>query len=312
MRASWSSKKVGVLLGGNSKEREISIKTGTAIADALKRKGYRVMTIDCGGNVAQQIRKADIDVAFIALHGPFGEDGQIQQLLEDLHIPYTGSGPQASALAMDKAILSPQCRAWGFRVPEELVFEGGGEEIDSFLSTFQSDFPVIVKPSREGSSINLSVVQSRSELKPAIERALQSDSKVLVQQFIRGKEVTISILDGEVLPSIEIFPHKGLYDYEAKYTKGKTDYTVPARLPEETLEELATISKQIYDKIGAEGFARVDFIVDEKNAPYFLELNTIPGMTETSLVPKSAKAVGISFDDLCERILNTAGCEHGD
>lgn len=305
MRSKWGSKKIGVLLGGTSKEREISLKTGAAIAGALKRKGYSVMTIDCGLNVQKQIEDAGIDAAFIALHGNFGEDGQVQRLLEKMKIPYTGSGPETSALAMDKVALNRLCRQWGMTLPQEEVFEGTADQVDSFLNRFSLPLPVIVKPSREGSSINLTVVRHEQELKPAVLRALQSDSKVLLQQFIEGKEVTVSVLNGKALPSIEIIPHNGLYDYESKYTKGKSDYIIPARVSEKTQSELSRITEEVYRKIGGRGFARVDFIVDIQETPYFLELNTIPGMTETSLVPKAAKAVGIEFDDLCEAILET-------
>lgn len=307
MKEKWKNKRVGVLLGGISKEREISLKTGNAVAQGLKKKGYEVVVIDCDTTLPEPLKKEKIDVAFIALHGPYGEDGGVQGLLEWMQIPYTGSGILASAMAMDKAVLNGLSRDLGVLVPKESVFDARFEKIDAFLSRCNIPVPLVVKPSREGSSINVTIVREEGKIREAIERALQSDCKILVEEFIVGKEVTIPILKGKALPSIEIVPKKEFYNYEAKYTKGMTEYILPARVSKECQRELNQVSEKLFRAIDAQGFARVDFMVSQKREePYFLEINTIPGMTETSLFPKSAKESGISFEDLCEIILEDA------
>ena len=294
-------------MGGLSKEREVSFKTGKAVSEALQRKGYSVVSIDCGENLPEQLAAAKIDVAFIALHGPLGEDGCVQGLLEWFKIPYTGSGVLASALAMDKAVLNRVSCGLEFLAPRETVFDARFETIDDFIKKFQDPCPVIVKPSREGSSINATIVHEQKELKKALETALLSDVKILVEEYIKGKEITVAVLNGQVLPSIEIVPKSGFYDYQSKYTKGMTEYILPANVSKRCLDELNRIAVQVYQTIGCEGVARADFIVSKSNEkPYFLEINTMPGMTETSLVPKSAGKEGISFEGLCEQILATA------
>lgn len=298
----WKHKKVGVLMGGISKEREVSLRTGKAVFEALKRKGYNAVAIDVGRNIVDQLKKQPIDIAFIALHGVFGEDGRIQGLLEWLQIPYTGSGVLASALAFDKAVLNNWVRQLGIVVPREIIFDSRFQKI-SDLGHPGFGFPVVVKPSREGSTINLSIVRDASGLKEAIELALQSDSKVLIEEYITGKEVTVAILNGAPLPIIEIVPKEGFYDYQHKYTKGMTEYILPARISEKCQKQIAECSMKIFNAIDCAGVARADFIVTSDEKAYFLEINTIPGMTETSLVPKAAAHVGIAFDDLCEQIL---------
>ena len=315
MTGKWQNKKVGLLIGGLSKEREISLRTGKAIFEALQKKNYSTVAIDVNRQITDQLQKEAIDVAFIALHGTYGEDGSIQGLLEWLEIPYTGSGVLASALAFDKAVLNSLSRDLGFLVPQEMIFDKRFETIDYFISKFHSHsttptllhFPVMVKPSREGSTINATIVHEEKEFKPALEKALQSDCKVLVEEFIKGKEVTVSILNGKALPSIEIAPKSGFYDYQSKYTKGMTEYILPARVSKECDQKMAQISEKLFRAIDCAGVARADFIVQGKEEkPYFLEINTIPGMTETSLVPKAAAHAGIGFGDLCETILEGA------
>ncbi|MBI4223823.1 MAG: D-alanine--D-alanine ligase [Deltaproteobacteria bacterium] len=307
MIGKWKNKKVAVLMGGLSKEREISLKSGKAIVQALRSKGYPVIEIDCGGNLPEQLKKTAIDAAIIALHGPLGEDGCVQGLLEWMQIPYTGSGVLASALAMDKAVLNRVSRELEFLVPKEVILDARAENVDDFIKRFQEKFPVIVKPSREGSTINMTIVRQKKELKPAVAKALQSDHKILVEEYIEGKEVTVAVLNGKVLPSIEIVPKSGFYDYQSKYTKGMTEYILPARLSNRCIEKLNQISTRLYQTIDCSGVIRVDFIVNAEEKPFFLEVNTIPGFTETSLVPKAAKEAGISFEDLCETILEGAG-----
>lgn len=294
-------------MGGLSKEREISLKSGNAILNALKQKGYQVVAIDCGEDLPSQIKSAGIDVAFIALHGPLGEDGCVQGLLEWLKIPYTGSGPLASALSMDKAVLNRVSRDLEFLVPKETILDTRVESIDLFVQRFAESFPVIVKPSREGSTINVTIVKTKENLKAALETALKSDHKILVEEYIVGKEVTIAVLNGKALPSIEIVPKGGFYDYTAKYTKGMTEYILPARVSNRCIEKLNQISERLYQTIDCSGVVRVDFIVSTQGEkPYFLEVNTIPGFTETSLVPKAAKEALMSFEELCETLLEGA------
>ncbi|OGQ59526.1 MAG: hypothetical protein A3J24_08485 [Deltaproteobacteria bacterium RIFCSPLOWO2_02_FULL_53_8] len=306
--AKFMNKKIGVLMGGLSKERDISLKTGKGIFEALQRKGYNVAAIDCGRNIVDQIRNEKIDVAFIALHGSYGEDGCVQGLLEWLQIPYTGSGVLASSLAMDKVVLNSLSRDLGLLIPQETIFDARFETVDAFLSRFKMPCPVVVKPSREGSTINVTIVSKKDDLKKALNLALKSDFKVLVEEFIQGKEVTVSVLNGKALPSIEIAPKSGFYDYQSKYTKGMTDYILPARVSETCQKELAKTSEKIFRAIDCSGVIRADFMVSHaEEKPYFLEVNTIPGMTETSLVPKAAAHVGISYDDLCEQLLDGAG-----
>lgn len=309
----WMGKNVAVLMGGISKEREISLKTGTAVLNALKGAGYTAKGIDCTRRLPDQLKENKIEAAFIALHGPYGEDGAVQGLLEWLHIPYTGCGVLASALAMDKAVLNGLSRDFGFLVPKETVFDFRFEKIATFLARFKIPLPVVVKPSREGSSINIGIVREESKLKGALEKALQSDSKILVEEFIDGKEVTVSVLNGKALPSIEIVPKKGFYDYHNKYTKGMTEYIVPARISQKCQESINRVSEGLFRAIDADTFMRVDFIVShDRERPFFLEVNTIPGMTETSLFPKAAAAAGISFESLCEMILEKAALKTGE
>lgn len=312
MRGIYKNKKVGVLMGGFSPEREISLKTGGAVEGALKGRGYDTVAIDCTPRLARQLREAGVEVAFVALHGPYGEDGCVQGLLEWLQIPYTGSGPLASALCMDKAVLNGLSRDLGVCLPAESVWDARHESEGAFLARLGLKPPVVVKPSREGSSINITLVRDRSELSQALKRALASDSKILVQEYVEGKEVTVSVLKGQSLPSVEIVPKKIFYDYDAKYTKGMSEYVVPARLSEPCLKELASVSEKLFRAIDCSGFIRVDFIVGrEREKPYFLEINTIPGMTETSLFPKAAKAAGIDFEELCEILLDDASLKVG-
>lgn len=294
-------------MGGLSKEREISLKTGNAVLEALRRKGYDAVAIDAQEDLTEKLESSKIAVAFIALHGPLGEDGCVQGLLEWLAIPYTGSGVLASSLSMDKAVLNRVSRDLEFLVPKEAIFDARLEKLNDFVGRYSGPTPAIVKPSREGSTINVTIVKEKSGLKPAIEKGLQSDTKILVEEFIKGKEVTISVLNGKVLPSIEIVPKSGFYDYQSKYTKGMTEYILPARVSQRCLDKLSQISLGIYQTIDCSGVIRADFIVsDEGEKAYFLEVNTIPGLTETSLVPKSAAHAGISFEDLCEMILEEA------
>jgi D-alanine-D-alanine ligase len=295
---SAKNKKIGVLLGGLSKERDVSLRSGAAVAKALRARGYSVAEIDAVRDLPEKLKAAGIERAFIALHGRYGEDGAVQGLLEIMGIPYTGSGPLASAICMDKELTK-----------KVLVSEMGDDLMtpvwkvirrgDAFAPNLP--LPVVVKPNREGSTIGISIVRAEREFAPAVTQALALDETVLVEEFVTGPEVTVSVVNGRALPIVEIVPKSGFYDYASKYTKGATDYIVPARIPESIRDRLQAVSERIWKIMKLDGFARVDFVGD-----YFLEVNTVPGLTETSLVPKAAAAAGMSFEDLCEEVLKGA------
>ena len=291
--------RVAVLMGGQSREREISLKTGGAIASALEERGYTVIPMDVSEEIATRLVGERIDVAFVALHGRWGEDGTIQGLLEILRIPYTGSGVEASAIAMDKVISKRLFREAGLPTP-------GFHVLQSPMEAPPMPFPLVVKPVLEGSTLGITIVHSDEAWLPAMEEAFRYDQTILVEEFIEGKEITASILNGEPLPLIHIEPKEGFYDFQAKYTPGKTLYHVPATLDTDVAEQVKTLSLRAYETLGCAGCARVDLILSEKVGPMLLEVNTIPGMTPTSLVPKAAQAAGLSFDDLAVAILNTA------
>ncbi len=297
---------VGVLLGGLSKEREISLKSGNAILEALLLRGYDAVPIDVARDVDELLQKKGVEVAFLALHGRYGEDGSIQGLLEIHGIPYTGSSVLASALALDKYLTKDIARAEGIPVPEDLFFNAHLEDLQGFQKKMNLAFPLIVKPSREGSTIGIRRVESSKELQEAISQAALLDSRVLVEKFIAGREVTVAVLNQEPLPIVEVVPKSGFYDFDSKYTAGATQYFCPADLDEAMTGRLQNFGKRIYQRLGCEGVARSDFIIAKDGTPYFLEINTLPGMTSTSLVPKAAAAAGIHFEDLVERILQTA------
>lgn len=304
----WKNKKIAVLLGGISKEREISLRTGNAIADGLRRCGYNVQTIDVQGGfeLVDKLNHEKPDAVVIALHGKFGEDGCVQGFLEMLRIPYTGGGVLASAVGMDKIVCKRLAEKLGIPCPLDEVFDLEKSSAESFAKNLSLNLPVIVKPSREGSTINMTIVHEQKELAPAINTALKSDNMVLVEEYISGREVTVGMINGDALPPLEIAPKSGFYDYKSKYTKGATEYIVPARIGEKISEKLKLWTTQIYNAIECDGTARADFIVTKEEKGYFLEINTIPGMTELSLVPKAAAHIGISFDDICEKLLNGA------
>lgn len=288
-------------MGGDSSEREISLRSGKAIAGALRRGGIEVIEIGEKEPVEEGVIAHSFDRAFIALHGRKGEDGQIQAFLEKQGIPYTGSGVAASRLAMDKVASKKKCIEMQFLTPHFEVFcvkIGQVPEVQQF--------PVIVKPSREGSSYGLEVVQNEAELKKAVENASAFDSEVLIEKHIAGREITVGILGETALPPVEIRPKSGLYDFYSKYTTGATQYLVPAPIETSLTTKIQDIALKIFRLFDCRDFSRVDFILDREGDPYFLEVNTIPGFTETSLLPKAAHAAGIGFDALCLKILECA------
>ena len=300
--SSLKKKRVAVMMGGLSREREISLKTGKAIQKALTEKGYTVIPIDVGNDIAEKLVKEKIEWAFLALHGRFGEDGTIQGMLELMRIPYTGSGVLASALAMHKIMTKKFFLCEKIPTPRFEVFHR--EEITKDLPKKNSlPLPVVVKPAREGSTIGISIVQKDEELGPALKKAGEYDEEILVEEFMKGREITVGILENIPLPIIEIVPKSGFYDYYSKYTKGETQYILPARIPREKYLYAQEISLKAFQILDCSGVARVDLMTDENENPYVIDVNTMPGMTETSLLPKAASYAGIPFGDLVERIL---------
>src|SRR5580698_4731526 len=308
-----SRRRVGVLMGGWSAEREVSLRTGDGVATALESRGHdivRVVWSDDGTGLDERLRAADVDVAFLALHGRGGEDGCVQGMLELMGIPYTGSGVLASALAMDKLKAKEMFRLHNVPTPPYYVASradlGDLEELHGSFG-----FPAIVKPRREGSSVGLCKVESLGELAGAVEQALAFDDQVLVERFIRATEVHVGILDGRVLGAIEVKPKNGLYDYRAKYTAGMTEYVCPPRLPATRLRGIMNLAERAARALGCTGACRVDLLVTEGENEYVLEVNTLPGMTPTSLLPKIAAAAGMAYPALCEAILEGARLHAG-
>ena len=293
--------RVAVLMGGKSSEREISLLSGRAVCQALIKKGLEVMPLDVAdSNLEETIVKKDIDIAFIALHGKYGEDGTIQSLLEKLNIPYTGSGVKASRIAFDKVRAKEIFLKKGIRTPDFYVLEEGDE-----ISSGHIDVPLVVKPAREGSAIGVSIVREKKELREAIFRAKKYDSKVLIERYIEGKEITVGILDGGALPVVEIHSKRDFFDFEAKYSAELHEFIIPAPLEKEIYYKFQEISFQSHSALGCSGFSRVDLILSG-GKPYVLEVNTIPGLTEGSLFPAAARAAGIVFPELCQKIVNIA------
>lgn len=302
--------RIGVVMGGCSSEREISLKSGRAVFEALKQKNVNVsaveLTTEDEESVIAALRRERIEVAFIALHGKFGEDGTFQQMLEKHGIAYTGSGPEASRRAMDKIVTVQMARKGGVPVPEGIALTQSDGALGSLDVARLGGFPVVVKPSSEGSSIGVSLAADAAQLQKAAEEAWRYGPRILVEQCIRGREMTVGILGSEAMPVIEIKPKMSFFDFEAKYQKGKTDYIVPAEIPSETAQELQRLALQTFRVLGCRDFARVDFMLDASLNPYLLEINTIPGFTSTSLLPKAAAHRGIGFTDLCLRMIEMA------
>ena len=299
---SFKRKKIGVMMGGLSREREISLKTGKAILRALTEKGYNASPVDVGPDIAETLIKEKIEIAFIALHGRFGEDGTVQGMLELMRIPYTGSGVLASALALHKIMAKKFFLCENIPTPTYEVFLR--EEIEKNPPQNTSlPLPLVVKPAREGSTIGVSIVREENELIPALKEAGKYDDEILVEEFMQGREITVGILEDIPLPIIEIVPKSGFYDYHSKYTKGETEYIIPARIPREKYLYAQDISLKAFQVLGCAGCARVDLMTDEDGNPFVIDVNTMPGMTETSLLPKAASYAGIPFEELVERIL---------
>ena len=299
-REEMMEKRIGVLLGGQSAERDVSLKTGQAALTSLQRQGFQVVAIDVGANLPQQLTEEKIEIAFICLHGRFGEDGRVQGLLEMMQIPYTGSGVLASSLIIDKVATKEMLLYHELPTPGFEVFKDG-DNIEELLKRCLH-LPLVVKPSREGSTIGITIARSHEALRHGIDTAATLDRRVLVEEYIEGAELTVSVLNGKALPMIQIVPKSGFYDFHAKYTKGQTEYLLPAPVDEALYKQVQNVSEEIYRRLECRGAARVDFMLRQQEF-YCLEVNTVPGMTETSLLPKAANEAGISFDQLVEQIL---------
>lgn len=304
--------RIGVLMGGQSSEREVSLRTGAAVHGALCRLGYDAVTVDVGPTLSRDLREQKIAVAFLALHGPGGEDGSIQGFLETVGIPYTGSGVQASAVGMHKVTTKTVLAAHAIPVPAGMVIKRG-ERIShaQALRSSKLRWPVVVKPASEGSTIGVTIVKKPAQWNPALSLAHRYDREAMVEAYIPGHEVTVSLLGREnetpvVLPAVEIVAPGGFYDFSAKYEKGKTQYLCPAPLPAAVTKEIGVLALRAFEVLGCAGAARVDFRITPRGRPYVLELNTVPGMTETSLLPMAAVQAGIGYEELTERILESA------
>ena len=295
--------KVAVLLGGRSAERAISVRSGRAVLDALLRRGVDAHPFDPSEQHMEQLLQQGFNRAHIALHGRYGEDGTVQGALELMGIPYTGSGVMASALAMDKWRTKLLWEAAGITTPHHILIN---EQSDFAKVAEEVGLPLIVKPGREGSTIGLSKVEDVNDLPVACGLAAQHDAMVLAEQFIEGTELTAAILGDVALPLVRIEVESGLYDYEAKYLSDRTRYFCPSGVSNAQEQSIQAQALRAHRVLGCEGWSRVDVILDKSGRPYFLEINTSPGMTDHSLVPMAAKAAGISFDDLVLRILELA------
>jgi len=308
-------------MGGQSSERDVSLRTGAAVHRALCRRGYDAVMIDVGPTLSRDLQDQKVSLVFLALHGPGGEDGSIQGFLETLGIPYTGSGIQASAVGMHKETTKTMLAAHGIPVPAGIVAKRG-EKISSAqaLRKGKLRWPVVVKPASEGSTIGVTIVKKPAQWNEALILAHKYDRDAMIEAYIPGHEVTVSLLGRQaqaplVLPAVEIVAPGGFYDFSAKYEKGRTQYLCPAPLSATITKQIEALALRTYEVLGCAGAARVDFRITLRGRPYVLEINTVPGMTETSLLPMAAAQAGIGYEELTERILESAvakmkGTEH--
>lgn len=287
-------------MGGLSPEREVSIVTGNSVLEAINRKGLTALPIHVDHNIGETLKSNPIDLAFLALHGTFGEDGCIQGLLEYFKIPYTGSGVMGSALAYDKLKSKEILKFHGIPTADYEVFYKNQKKSRGL------DLPVVVKPTNQGSSLGVTIVKTESQWEPALDTAFAYSSEVIVEKFVDGKLLAVGMNEMTPMPIVHIRPKSGFYDYEAKYTSGKTEYICPADLEESEADRCSQIAQQVFQVLRGRGFPRVDVILDRDGVPQVLEMNTIPGMTPTSLLPMAAREMGLEFDDLVIEILKTA------
>ena len=290
-------KKIAVLMGGPGEEKDVSLKSGQAIKKALNHNGYDVTSIILDTKLEKLVKDLlSVDLVFLGLHGNIGENGTIQGFLDALGIIYTGSGPLSSAICMDKNISKIIAKNNGIMTPKWKL-------CDTVIDDAKMNYPVIVKPNGQGSTVGLRIAHNESELKPSIEYAFNYDNSVLVEEYIQGRELTVMLIDGKAQPVCEIIPSHEFYDYECKYTAGMSKYICPAEIDDNISNYVKKISENLFDLLKCENYSRADFRMDDQNKFWFLEMNTLPGMTDTSLAPMSALAAGISFNELIDKIV---------
>ena len=290
-------KKIAVLMGGPGEEKDVSLKSGEAIKKALNHNGYDVTSVILDTKLEKLVKELlSVDLVFLGLHGNIGENGTIQGFLDALDIIYTGSGPLSSAICMDKNISKIIAKNNGIMTPKWKL-------CDTIIDDAKMNYPVIVKPNGQGSTVGLRIAHNESELKPALEYAFNYDNSVLVEEYIQGRELTVMLIDGKAQPVCEIIPSHEFYDYECKYTAGMSKYICPAEIDDNISNYVKKISENLFDLLKCENYSRADFRMDDQNKFWFLEMNTLPGMTDTSLAPMSALAAGISFNELIDKIV---------
>lgn len=305
MKTDWRGRRIGVLLGGISAEREVSLDTGAGVLAALRERGYECVAIDWapGTSLPALIAAADVPVVWNALHGTFGEDGSVQGLLACMGVACTGSGILASSLAMDKVASKRIFESHGLPTPS---WRAVTRDADALAAATDFPLPMVIKPANEGSSVGVSIVRSQGAIPAAVTLARQYHGPTLIEAYIAGTELQVGILDDAVLGGIEVQPGVAFYDYQAKYKRDDTRYIIPASIPAASLAECEQLALDAYRALGCSGYGRVDLRVDTRGASHLLEVNTLPGMTSTSLLPKIAAHVGIDYPTLCERILASA------
>jgi D-alanine-D-alanine ligase len=304
--------RVAVLKGGRSLERQVSLRSGARVQDALERLGHEVVAIDAGTDLIRRLREAEPEVAFVAMHGRDGEDGTVQELLEILGIPYTGSGVLACVRAMDKVLAKHLMLEAGIPTAEFFAFNetafrelGAADALQAIEERL--DFPIVVKPAGQGSALGIKFARTAADVPGALVAAFSYDDKVLLERYVHGRDLAVSILDGEPLPVVEAVPQgEDFYDFESRYEIGRTSFVCPADLPAGVSQRTHELALSTYRLLGCYGFARVDLMLDEEGELFVLEANPIPGLTETSLLPQAAEAAGIGFDELVGRILELA------
>jgi D-alanine-D-alanine ligase len=299
-KAAFKKKRIGVLMGGESAEAAISLKSGASVLNALGERGFKLAEkIEAKGDLAGKLRRKKIEVAFIVLHGSPGEDGTVQGLLENMGIPYTGSGVLSSALCINKVVTKEVLHYHGILTPPYRVLNPGSGPPGGLK------LPFVVKPPTEGSALGVTIVRKKGEFKSAMRKAGKFSKDVLVESYIEGRELTVGVMEtGKALAVVEIRPAEDFYDFKAKYkSKGKTEYIVPAPLKAAEVKKVKTAALKTYKAMRCRGVARIDMIFSTEGAPYVIEVNTIPGMTEVSLLPMAAEEAGISYGALCEKIL---------
>jgi D-alanine-D-alanine ligase len=304
--------RIAVLKGGRSLERNVSLTSGARVQDALERLGHEVLAIDVGHDLVVRLRDARPDAAFVALHGRDGEDGTVQELLEVLDVPYTGSGVSSCIRCADKVLAKHAFRDAGLPTPDffawnEAAFKqlGAADALPAIEERLR--FPIVVKPARQGSALGIKFARAAADVPGALVAAFSYDAKVLLERFVQGRELAVSVLDGEALPVVEAIPRdEDFYDFEARYEIGRTDFVCPADLGDELTALVQRTALDAYRLLACKGFARVDLILDGDGTPQLLEINTVPGLTETSLLPQAAEAAGITFDELVGRLVALA------